>query len=68
MNLGEVNYGIKYKELLVIINTFNKWRAELIYLRIRGYYRLINPEKFFIKKNLYGPPGRMGGKTFRILY
>ena len=29
---NEVNYGIKNKELLVIINTFNEWRAELIYL------------------------------------
>ena len=27
-----MNYGIKSKELLVMINTFNKWRAELIYL------------------------------------
>ena len=32
INLSEVSYGIKNKELLVIINTFNEWRAELIYL------------------------------------
>ena len=27
-----MNYGIKNKELLIIINTFNKWKAKLIYL------------------------------------
>ena len=29
---NKVNYGIKSKELLIVINTLNKWRAELIYL------------------------------------
>ena len=29
---SKINYGIKNKELLTVINTFNKWRAELIYL------------------------------------
>ena len=32
INSSEVNYGIKSKELLIIINTFNKWKAKLIYL------------------------------------
>ena len=32
INLNEINYGIKNKELLIIINTFNKEKAELIYL------------------------------------
>ena len=32
ITLNEVNYGIKSKELLIMINTLNKWRAELIYL------------------------------------
>ena len=27
-----MNYGIKNKELLTVINTLNEWRAELIYL------------------------------------
>ena len=29
---SEVNYSIKSKELLVVINAFNEWRAELICL------------------------------------
>ena len=32
ISFNEVNYGIKSKELLIMINTFNKWRAKLIYL------------------------------------
>ena len=32
INLNEINYNIKNKELLIMINTFSKWRAELIYL------------------------------------
>ena len=32
ITLNEINYGIKSKELLVIINTFNKWTVKLIYL------------------------------------
>ena len=32
ITFSEVNYGIKSKELLMVINTFNKWGAELIYL------------------------------------
>ena len=32
MSIGEMNYGIESKELLVIINALNEWRAELIYL------------------------------------
>ena len=27
-----MNYNIKSKELLIVINAFNEWRAELIYL------------------------------------
>ena len=27
-----MNYSIKSKKLLVIINAFNQWRAELVYL------------------------------------
>ena len=32
INLNKVNYGIKSKELLAVINTLNKQKAELIYL------------------------------------
>ena len=32
ISLNEVNYGIKNKELLAVINALNEWRVELIYL------------------------------------
>ena len=32
INLNKINYSIKSKELLIIINTLKKWRAQFIYL------------------------------------